>query len=105
MPMNRLLPRSALAQPLLNSGRLNHNSKFRTLRHFSQAARLAAMKRKASSSPEPSRKVVRTSDYCDVPCARDSNGNQVWPAPEEQIESAREFLRKWFVYHHVSENT
>lgn len=54
------------------------------------------MKRKASNSPEPtSRKELKPSDYCDVPCVRDEDGNEVWPAPDEHMNAARKFLREW----------
>lgn len=58
------------------------------------------MKRKASDSPEPSsRKAPKVNDYCDTPIKRDSEGNQIWPAPESQMIAAREFLRNWFALH------
>lgn len=72
---------------------LNIYSATRT-KHFSNQP---IMKRKASESPEPSsRKAPKPSDYCDVPCKRDANGNQVWPAPESQMEAAKEFLKEWY---------
>ncbi|KAH9214966.1 DHH family protein-like protein [Leptodontidium sp. 2 PMI_412] len=52
------------------------------------------MKRKAGTSPEPStRKVAKLADYCSTPTHRDSQGAEIWPAPESQMVAARAFLR------------
>ncbi|KAK0113788.1 hypothetical protein ONS95_014038 [Cadophora gregata] len=52
------------------------------------------MKRKAGSSPEPSaRKVAKLADYCCTPTCRDSQGVEIWPAPESQMIAARKFLQ------------
>lgn len=60
--------------------------------------KVPTMKRKAGSSPEPPRKVVKLTDYCSTPTRRDSEGAEIWPAPETQIVAAREFLLKWSVF-------
>jgi len=52
-------------------------------------------KRKADSSSDLARKSVKVDDYCNVQLSRDSNGNPIWPAPEIQIDAAREFLKEW----------
>lgn len=58
------------------------------------------MKRKAAD-PRPPTKSKRPReqlpDYCDVEPRRDGSGAIVWPAPEEAIEGAREFMREWYV--------
>ncbi|TVY42678.1 hypothetical protein LSUB1_G002736 [Lachnellula subtilissima] len=52
------------------------------------------MKRKAIS-PEPSaRKAVKVDDYCGVQTKKGPSGDPIWPAPEEQMISARKFLRE-----------
>ncbi|KAG4431840.1 hypothetical protein IFR05_012678 [Cadophora sp. M221] len=52
------------------------------------------MKRTAGSSPEPpARKVAKLADYCSTPTRRDSEGVEIWPAPESQMVAARAFLR------------
>ncbi|CZT42641.1 uncharacterized protein RSE6_02576 [Rhynchosporium secalis] len=53
------------------------------------------MKRKAGSSPESSsRKIAKLTDYCESPTRRDSQGVEIWPAPEFQMTAARAFLRE-----------
>ena len=57
-----------------------------------------SMKRKAGNSPEPSlRKTAKVVDYCNVEQKRDAHGQCIWPAPEVQMNAAREFLKDWFV--------
>jgi hypothetical protein len=53
------------------------------------------MKRKASQSPERKNKAVKLEDYCSIQPIKDARGNPIWPAPEQQIIAAQEFLRKW----------
>ena len=73
--------------------------------HFKNSAlplpilqQIRGMKRKATS-PEPSaRKAVKVDDYCSVQTKKGPNGDPIWPAPEEQIISARKFLREWYVH-------
>jgi hypothetical protein len=58
----------------------------------------AGMKRKAlSSSPPPKSKKIREKlpEYCAVETRKAGDGSIVWPAPEQAIEAARAFLRKW----------
>jgi len=58
------------------------------------------MKRKAADSgrsAQSKRPREQLPDYCDVEPRRDDTGAIVWPAPEEAIENAREFLREWYV--------
>lgn len=40
---------------------------------------------------------ISPKEYCDVPPRRDEHGNVIWPAPEGDIERARDFLREWWV--------
>ena len=56
------------------------------------------MKRKLGSATSPSKpKKVRAEvpDYCDVEVRKDARGSVVWPAPEEAMDKARDFLREW----------
>lgn len=55
------------------------------------------MKRKATDVTESPRKVAKTDDYCNVPVKRDSDGNEIWPAPESQMSAARAFIRDWYL--------
>ena len=57
---------------------------------------IRTMKRKAESPEPAARKAVKGNDYCSVQPKRDSLGNQIWPAPEDQIIAARAFLREWY---------
>ncbi|TVY49265.1 hypothetical protein LOCC1_G000819 [Lachnellula occidentalis] len=52
------------------------------------------MKRKATSPDSSARKAVKVDDYCSVQTKKDPNGDPIWPAPEEQMTSARMFLRE-----------
>ena len=56
------------------------------------------MKRKATdSSMQTKTKRPREpeADYCDVIARKDDLGNAVWPASEQSIGLAREFLKEW----------
>lgn len=56
------------------------------------------MKRKATdlgTAPKAKRQREPEADYCDVTPQRDSHGNEIWPASEQSIERAREFLKAW----------
>ncbi|KAK6582734.1 hypothetical protein PZA11_005142 [Diplocarpon coronariae] len=54
-----------------------------------------SMKRKAGTSPEAhARKGLKLVDYCSSPARRDSEGVEIWPAPNAQIVAARAFLQK-----------
>lgn len=56
------------------------------------------MKRKATdSSTESKAKRPREPevDYCDVVLRKDGSGNAIWPASEQSIERARDFLKEW----------
>ena len=35
-------------------------------------------------------------DYCDAEPQKDGHGNAIWPASEQSIESARDFLKEWW---------
>ncbi|PQE13344.1 dhh family protein [Rutstroemia sp. NJR-2017a BVV2] len=52
------------------------------------------VKRKAGSTAETPRKTAKVDDYCSTPVRRDSRGEEVWPAPREQLNAAYEFLRE-----------
>ena len=59
------------------------------------------MKRKATTDssivPKPKRQREPEADYCDVVPRKDGNGNVMWPASEQSIERARDFLIEWYV--------
>ncbi|KAL8744483.1 MAG: hypothetical protein Q9190_003282 [Brigantiaea leucoxantha] len=55
-----------------------------------------AMKRKAVDArggPKPKRPREALPDYCDTETQKDDSGTVVWPAPQDAIEGAREFIR------------
>ncbi len=61
---------------------------------------IGKMKRKAGDSltaPKAKRAKEPIPDYCDVAPRVDEHGASVWPASAEAIESARSFLREWYV--------
>lgn len=67
-------------------------------RHLTTA--IGNMKRKADNSlTVPKAKRVREPlpEYCDVAPQRDEHGSVVWPASAGAMESARSFLREWYV--------
>jgi hypothetical protein len=49
------------------------------------------MKKSSTSKPRP-----KVPDYCDVEPRRDAQGRIIWPAPEADMEQAREFIREWY---------
>ena len=56
------------------------------------------MKRKATDlgrDSKPKRQREPQADYCDVRSQKDSHGNAIWPASEQSIERARDFLKEW----------
>ncbi|CAF9918729.1 MAG: hypothetical protein GOMPHAMPRED_001609 [Gomphillus americanus] len=53
------------------------------------------MKRKApttQSSPKAKRQQVQVPDYCDTPVRRDQHNAPIWPAPEADMTTARNFF-------------
>jgi len=64
------------------------------------SARQQSMKRQASSAPAaPSRSKKprpQVPDYHLTPSRKNDDGSAIWPAPEEQIERAREFILEWY---------
>lgn len=59
------------------------------------------MKRAAAStkaSPKAKRPRGDVPEYHLATSVKDENGNIVWPAPETQIQAARKFIQKWFVF-------
>jgi hypothetical protein len=64
------------------------------------------MKRNASTArlkkEDKSSKKAKTLDntaklpeYHETPSKRDKDGEIIWPAPKDQIEAARNFIREW----------
>lgn len=59
---------------------------------------LATMKRSAASGSNLSKakkRRVELPEYHATPSLRTHSGDIIWPAPEKQIESAREFILEW----------
>lgn len=54
------------------------------------------MKRKATSPKPTARKAAKVDDYCSVQTKKDSNGDPIWPAPDDQMHAARTFLKEWY---------
>ena len=48
--------------------------------------------RSSKASPEPGEKLP---EYHETPSRRDKDGEIIWPAPNEQMQAAREFIREW----------
>ncbi len=66
---------------------------------------ISTMKRKAvdiKESPQVKRQKEPIPDYCHVQPRKDDNGNQLWPAPSEAVERAREFIREWYALQSTS---
>lgn len=75
---------------------LLHLTKPRRVTH--QPWRFGEMKRKATdSSTDPKAKRQREPevDYCDVVPRKDGQGNAIWPASEQSIERATDFIKEW----------
>ena len=98
--IGRVLSKHAIL--LSNFSHLPPNTKSRVLRY--QPRRLLfnnftrGMKRKATESSTNSkakRQKEPDADYCDVVSRKDSSGNTIWPASEQAIERARDFLQEW----------
>jgi hypothetical protein len=70
-------------------------SKLFVLRFF--PGREAAMKRAfATKKSEPRKKArVELPEYHLTPSRTTSLGEIIWPAPQEQISAARDFIREW----------
>jgi hypothetical protein len=63
-------------------------------------AMMSPLKRKADkpvSPPKSKKPRVVVPEYHPTPSRRDESGENVWPAPEEQIERAREIIKEWYV--------
>lgn len=67
-----------------------------------------AMKRSAATAslkvgiqspkkPRTSKPSTSVPEYHSTPSRKDSNGEVIWPAPQNQIEVARDFIREWYV--------
>ncbi|KAB8293403.1 hypothetical protein EYC80_007721 [Monilinia laxa] len=52
------------------------------------------IKRKATSISEAPKKSVKVEDYCNTPVRRSSEGEEIWPAPRDQLEAAYDFIRE-----------
>jgi hypothetical protein len=58
------------------------------------------MKRTLPSSQSPAKakkRRIEVPEYHLTPSARDEDGEIIWPAPADQIDKARAFIREWFV--------
>jgi hypothetical protein len=70
-------------------------------REISELIKRFSMKRNAASlangGPTKKKPRVEVPEYHSTPCLRDDAGEIVWPAPEDKIEEAREFIRQWLV--------
>lgn len=75
------------------------SSKCPSTRWFSSSShdQSAIMKRKAQSAEPIARKAAKVDDYCNAEMRRDTEGNSIWPAPDEQMIAARAFLQEWYV--------
>jgi hypothetical protein len=61
---------------------------------------MSPMKRKAEkpvSPPKTKKPKIVVPEYHLTPSRQDESGLDVWPAPEEQIERARDIIREWSV--------
>lgn len=74
-----------------------HRVRYQPWRVLSQSS-AENMKRKATdagSESKPKRQREPQADYCDVEPRKNSQGNTVWPASEQSINCARDFLKEW----------
>jgi len=73
---------------------------FRQRFHKSRTS-YAVMKRSAAKSngeAKPKRQRVQLPDYESADQAVDESGDIVWPAPNDQIETARNFIQEWYSF-------
>lgn len=59
------------------------------------------MKRKATDAGTVSaakRQREPQADYCDVETRKDDHGNTIWPASEDSVARARDFVKEWLVF-------
>ena len=92
-----LTRRTALSCNLIHFNTKLHGVTYRPWRVLSSKS-TGKMKRKATESSTDSkakRQKEPEADYCDVVPRKDSSGNTIWPASEQTIERARDFLRQW----------
>lgn len=52
------------------------------------------IKRKAESASEVPKKAIKVDDYCSTPVRHSAEGEEIWPAPRDQLEAAYEFIRE-----------
>lgn len=52
------------------------------------------VKRKAEIISESPKKAIKIDDYCSTPVRRTPAGEEIWPAPRDQLESAYKFIRE-----------
>lgn len=52
------------------------------------------IKRKAETTSESPKKTIKIDGYCSTPVRRASTGEEIWPAPRDQLESAYKFVRE-----------
>ena len=104
LPTSKLTVRSAFSsQRILSHFVARNRPLFITTRQFAmkRSAATAELKSKTTSpkksrsskaSPEPGDKLP---EYHETPSRRDKDGEIIWPAPNEQMQAAREFIREW----------
>ncbi|KAF7956414.1 hypothetical protein EAE96_003755 [Botrytis aclada] len=52
------------------------------------------IKRKSEKTPESPKKAIKIDNYCSTPVRRTSAGEEIWPAPRDQLDSAYKFIRE-----------
>lgn len=54
---------------------------------------------KKAQSPVTTDKLTtdKLPEYHETPSKRDKDGEIIWPAPKDQMEAARNFIREWYV--------
>lgn len=67
---------------------------------YASAAQKSTMKRSkpatdASTVTVSKRRRVEVPEYCSVDCAQDETGAEVWPAPDEEMQMARDMIIEW----------
>ena len=87
---------STFLQPLhtpISHGRARAEQCFVTaMKRTNGFASAVKQKKVKPTQPKP-----KEPDYCDVEPLRNDAGDIVWPAPENDIESALEFIKEWYV--------